>query len=436
MKSRHILSSFLATSLLLTGTSAMAAATAPATDAPQRIASDVFLNQINVDNIYNDVAYLAKAPREAGTNAEYQAALYIKGKFDQFGYTTTLQRFTIWKNYIAAGVDSHDKNKPFELNQNKVVNVNKATDADLKNVDLKGMYAMITPGGTPIKEKIKKVMKKGAIGVMMLDTSFQGIDKEGKQLVKQDSETANIQKQVEDTVELKSIGVDAYYYSYNVIAKLAPNSTSNLNEIVIAGAHHDSVPNGPGANDDASGTATVIELARVMALTTRDTEVRFCTFGSEELGILGSNAYVNTLTTDEISRTIGEFQLDMVGSPNAGSLIMYTVDGYKNVVTDLGATAAAKLYTVIPYGKLGRSDHEPFYKKGIPAALFIYAPVEPQYHTAQDTIANISKTRLSQTARIVGDSLYQITSPSTPSFKTYKNFFTPVNYSFENRPVQ
>lgn len=177
-------------------------------------------------------------------------------------------------------------------------------------------------------------------------------------------------------------------------------------------------------------------MARVMANKTRDTEIRFVTFGAEEYGLYGSKAYVNSLTTSEVGRMVGEFQLDMVGSKNSGTLIMYTVDGSKNVVTDLGATYASQISGVIPYGQLGRSDHVPFYQRGIPSALFVHAPVEPEYHSPQDTIENISKPKLLNVAQIVGESVYKIIDPTTPSFDNYHDFFTPVDYPFENRPPQ
>ena len=73
-------------------------------------------------------------------------------------------------------------------------------------------------------------------------------------------------------------------------------------------------------------------------------------------------------------------------------LIMYTNDGKKNMVTDLGAAAGAclaKTGEATAYGMEGRSDHVPFAEIGLPAALFIHAPVEPWYHSPEDTLDKI-----------------------------------------------
>ena len=87
----------------------------------------------------------------------------------------------------------------------------------------------------------------------------------------------------------------------------------------------------------------MLELARVFANAPTDTDIRFVTFGAEENGLLGSYEFVKRMTEKDYYRTVGMFQMDMVGSKDAGPLIMYTNDGKKNIVTDLGASAGARL---------------------------------------------------------------------------------------------
>ena len=79
--------------------------------------------------------------------------------------------------------------------------------------------------------------------------------------------------------------------SHNVVATKEATHKST-NQLILVGAHHDSVDGAPGANDDASGTATVLELARVFANAPTDTDIRFVTFGAEENGLLGSYEFV------------------------------------------------------------------------------------------------------------------------------------------------
>ena len=226
--------------------------------------------------------------------------------------------------------------------------------------------------------------------------------------------------------------------SHNVVATKEATQKST-NQLVLVGAHHDSVEGAPGANDDASGTATVLELARVFANAPTDTDIRFVTFGAEENGLLGSWEFVERMTDEDYYRTVGMFQMDMVGSKDAGPLIMYTNDGEKNIVTDLGASAGARLAKTgeaTPYGMEGRSDHVPFAEIGLPAALFIHAPVEPWYHSPQDTLDKISLDKLKEVSNIVGAAVYQVARPDTPALGNAKVAPKEVDYNFEERELE
>src|SRR5688572_2743187 len=101
--------------------------------------------------------------------------------------------------------------------------------------------------------------------------------------------------------------------SYNVIADLHGVNDSN---IVMAGAHLDSVPAGPGINDNGSGSAALLETALMMAKQEPINTLRFAWWGAEELGLLGSRAYVAGLSQAERDRIAMYQNYDMVGSPN------------------------------------------------------------------------------------------------------------------------
>ncbi len=196
--------------------------------------------------------------------------------------------------------------------------------------------------------------------------------------------------------------------SHNVIATKKPtNMKKDTNDVIVVGAHHDSVAGAPGANDDASGTAMTLELARVFKDIPTDTEIRFITFGAEENGLLGSAHYVANLPEDDLNRIIANFNLDMVGSRDAGNLTMATLDGKLNLVTELAQASSTRLNgEPTPFYAGGRSDHVPFAEAGIPAALFIHSPSEPWYHTPEDSLDKISKEKLQDVAEIVGSAIY------------------------------
>ncbi|ASN03796.1 M20/M25/M40 family metallo-hydrolase [Virgibacillus necropolis] len=219
--------------------------------------------------------------------------------------------------------------------------------------------------------------------------------------------------------------------SYNVEAVKEPMKNHDTGQAIIVGSHHDSVPWGQGANDDASGTAALLEMARVFANTPTDTTIKFVAFGAEEYGLWGSRKYAAAMTPGEVENTVAQFQMDMVGSADAGDLVMFTADGEKNLVTDLGAAAGSRVSELVPYSELGRSDHVAFHNLGIPAALFIHTPLEPWYHTEDDVIEHISKEKLQDVANIVGAALYQVARKDTPALEKSTVAPVPVDYYYE-----
>ena len=99
----------------------------------------------------------------------------------------------------------------------------------------------------------------------------------------------------------------------NVIAEL---DGANDDNVVMAGAHLDSVPAGPGINDNGSGSAALLELAQQLAKLKPENTLRFAWWGGEEAGLVGSTAYVNGLSQAERDRIALYMNFDMIGSPN------------------------------------------------------------------------------------------------------------------------
>src|SRR5262249_56768081 len=81
---------------------------------------------------------------------------------------------------------------------------------------------------------------------------------------------------------------------------------------IVIGGHFDSVPAGPGANDNGSGTATTLELARVLAQAPTQFTLRFVAFDAEEIGLLGSSHYVAQLSDAERPSIVAVINLDLV----------------------------------------------------------------------------------------------------------------------------
>lgn len=397
------------------------------------------LETINVDNMYNTIKYLSKTPRVAGSLQEAVAAQYIRKKFESYGYTTQIQIFT-FNNYIKPhtiqldldGFKQTMKPLAFEYSVDgevsaEVISAGLGTVDEIKSLNLVGKIALMQRGDISFMEKIMNVTAKGAVGVIIYnnaegsilgslgeenDTSVPAVlltKTEGEALAN------HINKNPGKIASLQIKGAKTQNNtSHNVIATKKPTNLMKVStnevethDIIVIGSHHDSVKGAPGANDNASGTSITLELARVLKNVPSNTEIRFITFGAEEMGLLGSAHYVENLSENDISRIVANFNLDMVGSKDAGDLILQTADNKSNFVIELAQTASTKLNgKPTPFNQGNNSDHVSFANVGIPAALFIHNPVEPWYHQPKDTLDKISKEKLQDVAEIVSLSVW------------------------------
>ena len=203
--------------------------------------------------------------------------------------------------------------------------------------------------------------------------------------------------------------------TYNVIAESTSGDSSN---VVMAGAHLDSVNEGPGIQDNGTGSGAILEVAEQMAKVNPHNQVRFAWWGAEESGLVGSNFYVANLTEEEQDDIALYLNFDMIGSPNHVFFI-YDGDGSDfGLVGPPGSDVIEAFYEDFYAGQgeaskatafSGRSDYQAFINVGIPAGgLFtgaegIKTPEEaevwggtagdqydPCYHLACDTFDNIN----------------------------------------------
>ena len=159
---------------------------------------------------------------------------------------------------------------------------------------------------------------------------------------------------------------------------IADTKTGNADETVVVGAHLDSVVEGPGINDNGSGTAAILEIAEGMAeqKVKPRRAVRFAFWGAEESGLLGSEHYVTTLPANELTQIYANLNFDMVGSPNYARFVY---DGDGSDTPDAGPPGSDVIESVFtryfasqglasePTAFDGRSDYGPFIAAGIPA---------------------------------------------------------------------
>ena len=208
----------------------------------------------------------------------------------------------------------------------------------------------------------------------------------------------------------------------NVIAQ---TKTGSAQDVVMVGGHLDSVPAGPGINDNGSGVAAILETAVQLGSSPKvRNAVRFAFWGAEEIGLVGSRKYVESLNVEQLKDIALYLNFDMLGSPNPG---YFTYDG--NQSAPLGEGSVPRVpegspgieRTFVGYleaqGKTaedtsfdGRSDYDGFTMAGIPAGgLFsgaeenktaaqaqlwggtADAPFDPNYHKATDTLDHVDR---------------------------------------------
>lgn len=200
-----------------------------------------------------------------------------------------------------------------------------------------------------------------------------------------------------------ALGLNTSTFNYDsgadvVIGELT--GTTQPDKIVIIGGHYDSINYSvsasgpaPGADDDASGVAAVLEIARILSQYEFDYTIRFCGWSGEELGLLGSEAYASNLANNG-ANVVGMVQLDMIAYRAPGD--SRSVDFVTNDTSPALNSFAIQAYqTYVPglavnQGSLsgGTSDHRSFFQNGFPAC-FPFEDVgqySPYIHTSNDTV--------------------------------------------------
>jgi aminopeptidase YwaD len=384
------------------------------------------LDNLDGKVIYSNVLELSKEPRVAGTTSEKNAANFITDQLETYGYSVESQPFD-FDHYIfpelveltIAGIEKSFSPAPFQYSVSgdvtgELINVNKGLTSDYEGINVKGKIAVASISDIYFEEMVLNAARAGAVGIII--NFSDGLPNTGWSLGKNHDDyiptialTSNDGKSLLNLMrDNKSVtgritieGADIEKHESQNIIATKPSKTSD--EIIIIGAHYDSVESSPGASDNASGTAVLLEIARVLENVSTDKELRFLFFGAEELGLFGSEKYVSEMTKKEIKHTEAMLNLDMVGSADAGPLTIFTVDGFSNTVTN-----TAKAIQKIPLEFTDRSDHAPFHNAGIDAALFSYFPSEEWYHSPQDKIDQISQERLDEVANLVTASVLKL----------------------------
>ncbi len=226
-----------------------------------------------------------------------------------------------------------------------------------------------------------------------------------------------------------------------------PGST-HPDEVIIVGAHFDAVPTTPGADDNATGTACALELARVLKDLRPERTIRIVFFNLEEIGLVGSRLYAEHIIRPRIEagqmrvigmvslemlgyfsdeensqrspvpaipgvfepRTVGDF-IAVVGSVSDQSFTRPFAEGMRAGSPELEVFVFDILPTPIP--DMRRSDHAPFWDLGVPACMLTDTSNfrTPHYHRPSDRVETIDRARFVQVVRGVVAGVWRLANP-------------------------
>ncbi|MEI8373410.1 MAG: M20/M25/M40 family metallo-hydrolase [Planctomycetota bacterium] len=215
------------------------------------------------------------------------------------------------------------------------------------------------------------------------------------------------------------------------VAAVLPGEGPLANEVIVLGAHYDHLGYGsrstlpskrgaiyPGADDNASGVAVVLEVARALAQRPRKLRrtVVFILFTGEEWGFWGSSHYVNDPVVP-MSETVAMINLDMVGRLREDALTVNSVGtgtGFSGLLDQANRLYGFHLTKVA--GASGRSDQASFYAKRIPN-LHFFTGKHPDYHRPTDTFSGVNISGMWRIANYVLDMTVALAdAPQRPDF--------------------
>ncbi|MCX8056645.1 MAG: M20/M25/M40 family metallo-hydrolase [Ignavibacteria bacterium] len=262
-------------------------------------------------------------------------------------------------------------------------------------------------------EKAKEIFEKA--GKNLLDIQKQIDSTQSSKSFEFENVKAKLQ------VDLKPIVKE----TRNVIAFLEGNDPELKNEIIVIGAHYDHLGMGGrgslaaskepqvhnGADDNASGTTGLLELAEYFASKKSELKrsILFIAFSGEELGLLGSKHFVDNPTVP-LEKIKAMINMDMIGRMNENKLTVYgtgTSPKWKPLLNKLNSDSSFKLNFID--GGFGPSDHSSFYAKNIPV-LFFFTGTHQDYHKPSDDFDKINYPGMEKVLSLVSNVVYDLTT--------------------------
>lgn len=339
----------------------------------------------------NAQALVNFGPRVTGTPVMEKASAYLVEEYRRAGYVTEIQTFTYPKfEDLGSSLTVNGEIQGRALNGSPAGKINApliavpnfGRAADFAAIDVKGAIALVRRGEIRFSEKARNAANAGAAGLVIINNdsdNFSGALGEGVKIpvLALSGQQGQPLLRVGNPPVKANLNVNTrrrVVTGRNVIAHLEGVTQPT----VLLGGHYDSVPGSPGANDNASGTAVVLAIARNLSSSPIARQTWFVAFDGEEDGLHGSRAFVSYAQPQFLSHLKGMLNFDMVGAND-----QLRVGGTPSL-TALAQTVDSGVAT---FGSSGGSDHASFAAKSVPI-LFFYRGQDANYHTPNDKSVN------------------------------------------------
>ena len=355
--------------------------------------------------------------RVAGTPAEIEARDYIRSTLESYGYDVSIQEFPFDNTRFRTALLEIGDLEPAAVAMGgspaggasgTLVGAGIGRPQEFPPEGLQGAIALIERGDLTFAQKVENAVAAGAGAVIIYNNEegpFVGIaDAAGVPVVgitRADGEAAvallatGPVPAVVEVPEPQSV-------AYNVVARPAGVTSCTT----VSGGHYDSVPAITAADDNASGTGGVIELARVAAASELPGANCFVLFGAEESGLFGSQAFVESLPDAEVNAMRGMLNLDVIGT-EAGLTLIGDEDMIELARVEAQQEGIETSVGEVPAGS--SSDHASFQAAGIPVVFFYRN--DTLIHTLEDAIGRIVPASLEETVRVAYGVLESLSSP-------------------------
>ncbi len=366
-------------------------------------------DQPDVDRVLEHARVLSVeiGPRVAGSASAWAAIDYIAAEFETYGYDVELHEFEFQDNRYPPGEMELGETTIEALTlfgsasgeaSGEIVFAGAGTEDDLEGVEADGAVVVIDRGEVRFGEMYERASARGAVAVVVVNNA--DLPLAGGQLDTSASiPVIGISLGQREFIEMAADGGIAatvratgpVYTSVNVVAR-TPGSDECQ---VLAGGHHDTVAGAPGANDNASGVAHVLEIARVSAADGPQPGLCFATFGAEESGLHGSAALAADMESDgTLPQYMVNFDVTGLGSPVQAIGHEALIDRSIEAGRELGLSVARSM---LPPNLA--SDHVSFERLGS-TVLFFTTGMYDEYHSPEDVFDILERDALDVTGRL------------------------------------